>query len=223
MAKVYVLLSGGVDSSTCLASAVQRAGANNVHALSVHYGQIHSTELHHAQNMARQQRVEHTLVDLVGAIGIGGLSNPNLKVPNVSYEELPKGVSPTYVPNRNMLLLATLISRATSDKEAEVVMYGAHAEDSENDAYPDCSRDFLDAMRAATLIATYSQIELEAPFIDIKKWEIVSIGEELGVPWTFTWSCYKGGLIHCGICPTCRARKDAFRLASVEDPTSYAA
>ncbi len=218
MSRSYVLLSGGIDSSTALALACRLGG---VTAISVHYGQLHSVEISHAVTIAKHFGAEHRVINLQGAIGKGGLSDSNLVVPNASYEELPKGVSPTYVPFRNGLMLSMLTSLAAADKEAEYVYYGAHAEDAENDAYPDCSVPFIVAMNTAISIGTYGKLALRAPFMDLKKYQIIHQGEVLGVPWSETWSCYKGEIIHCGTCPTCLARIEAFQIAHVKDPTAY--
>ena len=220
MSKAYVLLSGGIDSSTALALAQEKHGS--VVAISVHYGQRHNNELMYAKNIANRFSVPHLIIDLQSAIGVGGLTDQNLDIPDKTYAELPQGVSPTYVPNRNMLLLSMLVSKAVADPEAEVVYYGAHAEDSKNDAYPDCSAAFVNHMRRAIHVATYTKIRLEVPFLHMTKAEVVTEGERLGVPWALTWSCYKGGIEHCGACPTCYARIEAFKIAGVDDPTVYA-
>ncbi|PHR94848.1 MAG: 7-cyano-7-deazaguanine synthase QueC [Blastopirellula sp.] len=220
MTKAYILLSGGIDSSALLARA-NLIHEGSVKAISVDYGQKHNIELVHAANVAKHMGISHEIVDMSFAMGKGGLSDPSLEVPKVSYEDLPHGVSPTYVPNRNMLMLSMLVSKAAADPDAEFAYYGAHAEDSENDAYPDCSPEFVNAMVKAVSIATYGKITLDAPFVDNTKAEVVANGEQIGVPWELTWSCYEGGLIHCGTCSTCRARRDAFIGARVTDPTVY--
>ncbi len=222
MSKAYVLLSGGVDSSTCLALA-NKEYEGSVTAIIIRYGQRHSKEIIHAATIAKYFGNWHIHRDLTGIIGIGGLTDKSLEVPKVSYDELPKGISPTYVPFRNGLFLSVAASLAMADREAEVIYYGAHAEDAENDAYPDCSVPFIGAMTDAIYIGTYTQISLIAPFRTKTKKEVVLKGHELGVPWHHTWSCYEGGEIHCGICPTCRSRRDAFFEACVTDPTGYAA
>lgn len=220
--KAYVLLSGGIDSSTCLAYAIDKFGADEVCAVSVHYGQRHTRELQFAEKQCSDYGVKHDVVNIAGVIGIGGLTDADLDIPPVSYDELPHGVSPTYVPFRNGLLLSILTSRAAADPDAKEVIYGAHAEDAENDAYPDCSVEFIGAIGEAIRIGTYGNITLNALLARMTKDEVVTLGDKLGVPWHNTWSCYEGREIHCGVCPTCRARKQAFKLAGVYDPTVYA-
>lgn len=222
MSKIYVLLSGGIDSTACLALAVSQVGPEQVTAASVLYGQKHTKEIMNAQRVAQYFKVKHKLINLKGVMGIGGLSDADSEVPEVAYEDLPHGISPTYVPFRNGLMLSALASIAMSDEDARSVMYGAHAEDAENDAYPDCSEDFVYAMAEAIHIGTYEQVELEAPFVTWTKAEVIYRMDRLSAPWHLTWSCYKGGDKHCGVCSTCRARKEAFTQAGTEDPTEYA-
>ncbi len=222
MSKAYVLLSGGVDSSTCLALANKEYGGS-VTAIIIRYGQRHSKEIINAANIARHFNNSYIHRDLTGIIGIGGLTDKALEVPKVSYSKLPKGISPTYVPFRNGLFLSVAASVAMADPESEAIYYGAHAEDAENDAYPDCSVPFIGAMTDAIYIGTYTQISLIAPLQHKTKREVVLLGDQLSVPWHLTWSCYEGDLLHCGVCPTCISRRNAFFEARVTDPTGYAA
>jgi len=223
MSRAYVLLSGGIDSTTCLAMALKEYGIGNVTGLSLHYGQRHNKEVLIAAEIAGMLGARWRGINIQGAIGIGGLTDENLEMPNSSYADLPHGVSPTYVPFRNGLFLSIATSMAAADSEAVAVYYGAHAEDTENDAYPDCSIDFIDAMNDAMLIGTYGKIHLIAPLMHMTKAGVVTYGDDLGVPWHMTWSCYEGEELHCGTCPTCRSRKEAFEIAGIEDPTEYAA
>ncbi len=222
MSKAYVLLSGGIDSTTCLANACQ-VFKDSVKALIMSYGQRHLKETAHAISICSHYGIKHQIVDAKGVIGVGGLTDDTLEMPNASYADLPKGVSPTYVPFRNGLFLSIAASIASADPEAVVVYYGAHAEDAENDAYPDCSIPFIRAIGRAIDIGTYGKLKLYAPLMIMTKAQIIVMGEYLKVPWRLTWSCYEGGLKHCGTCPTCRSRRDGFILAEVDDPTEYAA
>lgn len=220
MSKAYVLLSGGMDSAVCLQLA--RIKYRTVTAISVNYKQRHNKrELHAAKIIAGYWGdVRHQIVDLP-IIGEGGLTDVSLEIPAVSYDELPEGQSPTFVPYRNGLLLSLLTSLAVADPEAEAVYFGAHAEDAENWAYPDCTPEFIGAQAAAIHIGTYHRIRLHAPLQDLQKMDVVKTGLELGVPFYHTWSCYEGRVIHCGVCPTCRSRKNAFINAGHRDPTEY--
>ncbi len=220
MPKAYVLLSGGVDSSTALAIA-NEDWDGRVCAVGVDYGQRHGKELEQALKVAEHFSNQFIMRDIQGFIQKGGLTDDKLEIPPVAYEDLPHGVSPTYVPFRNGTLLSLVVGMATIDDEAEAVYIGVHAEDAENWAYPDCTPEFMGGMANAIYIGTYHKIRLYTPLIWMKKHEIVTRGEQLGVPWSDTWSCYEGANYHCGICPTCRARIEAFKLAGVEDPTMY--
>jgi len=123
----------------------------------------------------------------------------------------------TIVPNRNMLLIAVAGAFAVSRK-ANVVAYAAHAGD--HAIYPDCRQEFVESCARTLHLAT--DVELLAPFASISKTEIVRRGAKLDVPFEFTYSCYEGGLAHCGACGTCFERREAFRDAGVPDPTEYA-
>ncbi len=222
MPKAYVLLSGGVDSSTALAIAC-RDWDGRVCAVAINYGQRHAKEIGCAQEISEHFDTQFITQDISGFIQKGGLTDDGLNIPPVSYAELPHGVSPTYVPFRNGTLLAFITGLAAVDNEAEAVYIGVHAEDAEHWAYPDCTPEFIGGMANAIYIGTYRKIRLHSPLIWMKKHEIVALGTDLDVPWKDTWSCYEGGIHHCGICPTCRARREAFRDAGVVDPTIYAA
>ncbi len=220
MSRAYVLLSGGVDSSTCLALAMEQF--ESVTGIGVLYGQRHKKELEAAAAIAKHFGADFMEWNLEGCIPKGGLTDPDLVIPATSYDKLPVGISPTFVPFRNGILLSIATAIASTDKQAEAVYYGAHAEDAENWAYPDCTPEFIGGMANAIYIGTYHKIRLHSPLIWLKKAEIVALGTRLGVPWGHTWSCYEGGFVHCGVCPTCRARQDAFIFARVTDPTPYA-
>lgn len=241
----FVLLSGGIDSSTCLGFAVRDCGRENVVAVSIDYGQRHKKELEQAKKVAEYllgNSDQHQILTIEG-MAVGGLTDDKLVIPDVSYAELT-GVSPTYVPFRNGQLISKIAAFASArikvvndwvqskaERNGQVttqddlfegrIYFGAHAEDAAGDAYPDCRLDFVGAMAAAVYIGTYHQVRLKAPLIEMYKNEIVEAGQKLGVPWHLTWSCYKGEELHCGICPTCRARKAGFAKAKVLDPTEY--
>lgn len=224
--RAYVLLSGGIDSSCCLYLAVREW--MEVVGISVFYGQRHSREIEAAALACGRLRVPHRVLDLRTIVPKTMLTDPSVEVPSKSYAEI-EGVSPTYVPFRNGLLLSAAASFIQGERAAlpqetgEWALYfGAHAEDAHNDAYPDCSFAFTGAMANAISVGTYRQLKLMVPLQWLMKVDIIKLGTELGVPWRDTWSCYKGEAQHCGTCPTCRARQDGFRKAGVPDPTVYA-
>lgn len=227
--KAFCLLSGGLDSTVVLGMTTKSMTMDHIAAVSIDYGQRHARELDAAADIARFYRVEHTIVSLKDIIPQTMLTDKTQALPNASYADLPQGISPTYVPFRNGLMLAVLASiaqgwvREDEHNRQAVIAFGAHAEDAENWAYPDCTPEFIGPLGAAVFIGTYQKVRLVAPLMQMTKAEIVQKGEALLVPFKKTWSCYAGGLMHCGTCPTCRARKLAFRHAHVPDPTVYAA
>jgi 7-cyano-7-deazaguanine synthase len=220
-----------------------------VEAFSVHYGQRHKKEMRYAADTCARLGIRHSILD-VGAILSGSTvmltddSRGVVEVPNTSYADI-KGVSPTYVPFRNGTLLSVITAQAQKwvneenqkldqlnneggapigpeDKPTAGVYFGAHSEDAHNWAYPDCTPEFIGAMANAIYIGTYHQVRLHTPIQWSSKQDVVALGERLGVRWADTWSCYKGEDKHCGVCPTCRARREAFVAAGVSDPTEYA-
>lgn len=289
--KAFVLLSGGMDSTTCLFKAIHdyfpddpdislsygdkaliketilSTFANSdsppldipwVEAVSINYGQRHTKELEYAKATCDRLGIRHTILD-VGKLLSGATvmltteSVGSVEVPDISYSDI-KGVSPTYVPFRNGLMLAALTAHAqkyvneqiqqcsdellyqensqytaaTATAEATDVAkdlcgiyFGAHSEDAQNWAYPDCTPEFIGSMANAIYVGTYFSIRLHTPIQWLMKHEIVTLGDKLGVPFESTWSCYKGEEHHCGTCPTCRSRKEAFEFADIFDPTTY--
>lgn len=223
MSNVLVSLSGGVDSTTTLGIAKELAlnTGGKVGAISFDYGQRHKKELQCAADICKAMEVdEHYVMTMPNNHLKSALTNPDIAIPSVSYNEI-EGMSPAYVPFRNGTMLSLMTGYAVS-KEYDIIMAGPHAEDAENWAYADCTLEFMGAMAAAIYVGTYNKVRLLTPLLFMSKTEVVLKGLELGVPFELTWSCYIGGEKHCGVCPTCRARKEAFLLADVADPTAYA-
>lgn len=222
--KALVLCSGGVDSTTLLAMAVARLGAENVYALSISYGQRHEKEIESARKVAAYYGVEQRFLDLSSIFADSNcslLSHSTEEVPEESYAEqlAETGGAPvsTYVPFRNGLFLSSSASMALS-LGCAAVYYGAHHDDWAGNAYPDCSKEFVDAMGAAIVEGTGGELRLEAPFVMDSKADIVARGLELAVPYELTWSCYEGGEKPCGVCGTCIDRARAFEANGVVDP-----
>ena len=222
--KALVLFSGGLDSTTCLALAVERYGAGEVLALSVSYGQKHTKEIDAAKAVAAYYGVTLQTLDLA-AIFAGSdcslLQGSSAEIPKESYAEQlqstdGKPVS-TYVPFRNGLFLSSAASVALSHG-CEVILYGAHADDAAGNAYPDCSSEFNDAINSAIYLGSGRQLRVEAPFVGKTKADVVAEGLRLHAPYHLTWSCYEGGEKPCGLCGTCRDRAAAFAANGVEDP-----
>ena len=223
--KALVLSSGGVDSTTALALAVQKYGADNVVSLSISYGQKHDKEIRAAQAVADHYGVEQLFLDLARIFQYSDcslLKQSTQSIPEESYAEQirqTQGSKPvsTYVPFRNGLFLSAAASIALS-KDCSVIYYGAHADDAAGAAYPDCSPAFHQAMSDAIREGSGGQLTVEAPFVHMIKAQIVRMGLEMKVPYELTWSCYEGGEKPCGKCGTCRDREAAFAANHVKDP-----
>lgn len=222
--RALVLCSGGVDSTTLLAMAVDRYGSDNVVALSISYGQRHEKELKAARDVARYYHVEQRFLDLAAIFADSScslLAHSEKDIPKESYaeqlEQADTKLVSTYVPFRNGLFLSSAASMALS-LECSVLYYGAHHDDWAGNAYPDCSREFVAAMNNAIMEGTGGELHMEAPFVEWSKADIVKKGLELNVPYELTWSCYEGGDKPCGVCATCIDRKRAFKLNGSVDP-----
>ncbi len=222
--RALVLCSGGVDSTTLLAMAVDRYGSENVVALSISYGQRHEKELKAARDVARYYHVEQRFLDLAAIFADSScslLAHSEKDIPKESYaeqlEQADTKLVSTYVPFRNGLFLSSAASMALS-LECSVLYYGAHHDDWAGNAYPDCSREFVAAMNNAIREGTGGELHMEAPFVEWSKADIVKKGLELNVPYELTWSCYEGGDKPCGVCATCIDRKRAFELNGSVDP-----
>lgn len=222
--KALVLFSGGLDSTTCLALAVDKYGAKNVIALSIYYGQKHDKEIRAAQNLAKYYGVEWKTLDLTKIFADSNcslLAQSDMEIPQTAYadqlaETGGKPVS-TYVPFRNGLFLSSAASIALSN-DCGVIYYGAHSDDAAGNAYPDCSTEFNDAMNRAIYLGSGDQLHIEAPFVELTKADVVKLGLELKVPYELTWSCYEGHDKPCGVCGTCRDRLAAFAANNAVDP-----
>lgn len=221
--KALVLLSGGVDSSTCLALAKEQFG-ENVIALSMFYGQKHSKELESAKALADFYHVELLTMDLEKIFAHSScslLQGSDEEIPQESYDQQLKERNgeavTTYVPFRNGLFLSTAASIAL-EYECDVIYYGPHVDDAAGSAYPDCSVEFNEAMQQAIYIGSGKKLRLEAPFVDKTKKDIVAEGLRMGVPYELTWSCYCGTEKPCRKCGTCIDREKAFLANGVVDP-----
>ena len=222
--KAVVLFSGGVDSTTCLALAIERFGKDNVVPLSIQYGQKHSKELEAAIAILEYYGMEGKTMDVTKLFAFSNCSllvQSSEDIPQGSYKEQQdakgEGTVSTYVPFRNGLFLSAAASLALS-LDCGYIYYGAHSDDAAGNAYPDCTEHFYKSMGDAIFEGSGKECSLEAPFINHNKADIVKEGLRLGVPYHLTWSCCEGGDKPCGHCGTCIDRAKAFHANGVEDP-----
>jgi len=217
MKKVCVLLSGGMDSAVLLQHHIHNG--DQVRAIAFDYGQRHSCELDRAEMLAASKGVDFVIADvscMAELLPGSSQTDKNVAVPEGKYDE--DSMKATVVPNRNMIMLSIAIGHAIAHK-CDAVSYAAHGGD--HAIYPDCRPEFADAVNACAQLCDWHKVELIRPFINITKADICQKGNELGVDFARTWSCYQGEDLHCGRCGTCVERREAFYLAGVADPTAY--
>lgn len=214
---VVVLCSGGMDSVTALywARREHRIAA----ALSFDYGAKHNQrEIPFAAEHAQRCGARHEVISLefVNRLFASDLLRSGGEIPEGHY--VAQTMRQTVVPFRNAIFLSIACGFAESAGAGALVI-AAHGGD--HAIYPDCREDFMRAMAGAMRLGTYAGVQLLRPFIDCDKAQIAAEGARLGVDFARTWSCYKGGAIHCGKCGTCVERREAFALAGIADPTVY--
>ena len=221
--EALVLFSGGVDSTTCLAMAVDKYGRDKVIALSISYGQKHIKEIEASNKIAEYYGVEHIYLDLAEIFKHSDCSlliHSDKDIPKDTYDKQLKETNglpvSTYVPFRNGLFISSAASIALA-RGCSVIYYGAHTDDSAGNVYPDCSSEFNRTMKEAVYIGSGQQLRIFAPFINMLKSDVVATGLKLKVPYELTWSCYEGGDKPCGVCGTCIDRREAFAANGIEE------
>lgn len=221
MKRAVILLSGGLDSATTIAIAKQQGF--ECYALSLSYGQRHSSELQAAERVANSIGVvEHRTIPIaLDAFGGSALTDMSIDVP----EEEGSGIPVTYVPARNTIFLSLALGWAEV-LGAHDIFIGVNAVD--YSGYPDCRPEFLQAYETMANLATKAGVEgagvkIHAPLVDLTKAEIIAQGIALGVDYAATVSCYQADSSGraCGVCDSCRLRAQGFKDAGVDDPTSY--
>lgn len=221
VSRAVVLLSGGLDSATCL--AIARSEGYECHAMSFDYGQRHESELKAAERVAQEQGAAAFKVIHINMGDIGGsaLTDKSIAVPETPSEGIPV----TYVPARNTVFLALALGWAEV-LDADAIFIGVNALD--YSGYPDCRPAFIAAFEQLANLATRRGVEgapirIEAPLLNLTKAQIIRKGTELGVDYGLTVSCYQAddqGRA-CGRCDSCRLRRQGFQQAGVADPTPY--
>lgn len=220
--KAVVLLSGGLDSCTCM--AVAKSKGYDVYPISFNYHQRHSIELEGAKKIAEYYQVKrHLIIETnMDAIGGSALTDEHIAVPDgdVNRDDVP----PTYVPARNLIFLSYAMGYAEV-LGASHVYIGVNSVD--YSGYPDCRPEFIQRFQELSNYATTATavkgktITIETPLQYLSKSDIVKLGTKLGAPYQFTHSCYKGGEKACGVCDSCQLRLHGFADAGVEDPIEY--
>jgi len=219
--KAIVLTSGGLDSATVL--AIAQADGKRCYSLSIDYGQRHRSELLAAERVAGQyENVVHRTVSLDLSLFSGSaLTDDSVAVPTAPTEGIPV----TYVPARNTIFLSLALGWAEVVGAQEIYI-GANAVD--YSGYPDCRPEYMAAFDALSGLATKAgtegdPIRVRAPIIDMTKADIIRLGTSLGVDYALTVSCYQADSegLACGVCDSCRLRREGFLAAGIDDPTRY--
>ncbi|MBZ4644918.1 MAG: 7-cyano-7-deazaguanine synthase [Petroclostridium sp.] len=222
MKKAVVLLSGGLDSATALYLA--KAEGYEVYAISFDYGQRHNKELLCAAKLAEKAGVKQhiTIKTNMEAWGGSALTDRSIDIPKG--DENRKDIPVTYVPARNMIFLSYAASYAETIGSQDIFIGVSQVDYS---GYVDCRQEFINAMEHAINMGTVCAVEhgkkikIHAPFIHMKKSEEIQLGMKLGVDYSFTWSCYRGEDLACGVCDSCVLRLKAFHEAGYGDPIKY--
>ncbi|HJP39805.1 MAG TPA: 7-cyano-7-deazaguanine synthase QueC [Gammaproteobacteria bacterium] len=221
MSKAVILLSGGMDSATCLAIAADQG--HECYGLSFDYGQRHETELDAARLVAKSfSVVEHRILSMdLGAIGGSALTDKNISIPVSATDRIPV----TYVPARNTIFLSFALGWAEV-LDADFIYIGINAVD--YSGYPDCRPEYIDAFQKLANLALKRSVEgrpilIRSPLLELTKARIILRGVELGVDFAQTVSCYQADLVGqaCGQCDACRLRRQGFLDAGINDPTRY--
>ena len=210
-----IIVSGGMDSITLLYDKQDEIALG----ISFNYGSNHNKkEIAFAQLHCGRLGIKHIVIDLgfMPKYMKSSLMEGAGAIPDGNYDD--ENMKSTVVPFRNGIMLSIAIGIAESH-QLKYVMMANHAGD--HAIYPDCRPEFVKAMSAAAKAGTYADVEVLTPYTNITKTDIARIGKRLGIDYTETWSCYKGGEKHCGKCGTCRERKEALRDAGIEDKTEY--
>ncbi len=217
--KAVILVSGGLDSATVLAMA--KSEGFDCHALAVDYGQRHHSELDAAARVAEANGAKLKILPLDLRVIGGSALTDDIDVP----EEETRGIPVTYVPARNTIMLSLALALAEV-LGSDDIFIGVNAVD--YSGYPDCRPEFIAAYQRMARLATRAGVEggkvnIHTPLIDLTKAKIIRQGVELGVDYSLTVSCYQADSEGraCGVCDSCRIRKEGFRTAGVPDPTRY--
>ncbi|MHA7747598.1 MULTISPECIES: 7-cyano-7-deazaguanine synthase QueC [Paenibacillus] len=224
--RAVVILSGGLDSTTCM--GIAKEAGYDLYPISFDYGQRHKIEIENAKQVAEHygvsQRHKIIKLDFLRDFGGSALTDDTIDVPNVMNGEAEESEIPvTYVPGRNLLFLS--IATSYAEVTGSVAIYiGVNALD--YSGYPDCRPEFIHKVEEVIALATKVGVEgkgitIETPLIDWTKAKIIEEGLKIGVPYELTTSCYNGKAEACGVCDSCRLRLKGFEEAGSKDPIPY--
>lgn len=215
--KTLAVVSGGMDSITMLHDL--HAQGHELSVVSFNYGQRHVKELEVAKANAEALGLEHKIVDMsfLSQLLDKSALTGDTDVPEGHYAD--ENMKQTVVPNRNMIMASLAIGMAVNNGQ-EAVALGVHSGD--HAIYPDCRPEFIEKLDAVARIANYEPVQILAPYLDMDKTSIIQRGLEVGVDYSKTWTCYKGGQIACGACGSCQERLEAFENNGIADPLEYA-
>ncbi|XWX61459.1 7-cyano-7-deazaguanine synthase QueC [Desulfitobacterium sp. AusDCA] len=218
MKKAVILLSGGLDSTTCM--SVAHKEGYELYPISFNYGQRHKRELESAKAVASFYKVKEHRIFTIDYVGGSALTDSSISVP--AYQEKP-GIPVTYVPARNILFLSYALGYAEV-LGAEAIFIGVSSID--YSGYPDCRPQFIEAFQKVVQVGTKAGVEgkpisIKTPLINLTKGETVKLAIANGAPLNLTTSCYNGGEKACGICDSCILRLKGFEEAGVKDPIPY--
>ena len=227
--KAVILFSGGIDSTLCIALALQEYKKENVTALIIDYGQNNSNELEHSIDICSYYQIKYEIIDLKNIFKYSKsslISSSNNKIPHKSYEKQfitlgPEDDVSTNVPFRNGVFFSVCTSFALSNKIGNIYT-GIHKEDrTAHELYPDCSEEFNNYMALSIEKGTKNKVRLSSPLIKLTKEEIIKKGLELNIPFEKTWTCYENHEHACGKCNSCVDRLKAFKKLGIKDPVEY--
>ena len=222
--KAISLLSGGIDST--IATYYAKKQGYELATLTIHYGQQHKREIecaHKTQQLLKIENHKDLTIDLSHLTSTSLIQSTNQKIIQHALSDIGKTIPATYVPARNIIFLSLALSWAES-LECEAIFIGVNALD--YSGYPDCRPEFIDAFQQLANIGTKSGVEgkpimINTPLQNKSKTEIIQLGQQLGVPFENTWSCYKGLEKACGVCDSCQLRLKGFQEAGIVDPLPY--
>lgn len=215
--KALIVFSGGLDSTVALYWAKQVF--KEVETISFNYGSKHNEQEYlHGIKTCEKLGIKNTRIslDFMNQYFKSDLLKSGGDIPEGYYTA--ENMKSTVVPFRNGIMLSIATGFAESN-DCDVIILGNHAGD--HAIYPDCTPAFIKGIKEAVNKGTQKQIKVLSPFCNITKTDIVKLGKNLGVDFSLTYSCYKGGEKHCGKCGTCSERKEAFEQAGIEDKTDY--